>query len=307
MNIEQWQHHHSFGENKEHIEKKTFIVVLITFFTMFAEIAFGLITNSMALFADGIHMGTHAFALGISLFAYVLARKYSKNNKFVFGTWKIEILGAYTSALTLGMVAIMMIYSSVDRIINPITIQYNQALIVAIVGLIVNLACAVIFNIGESNHHHGHQNNDHTHYHEHEDLNFKSAYLHVIADAVTSVFAIIALLGAKYYKLDVLDPIMGIVGAMLITRWAFALLGDSSRILLDYNSNDSLTNKIKKLIEFDGNTLITDLHLWKVADNSYSCIIALVSSDNHSIEESKNKLYSLNELVHVTIETNKTN
>ncbi len=300
MNIEQWQHSHSFGKNKEQIEKKTLIVVLITFAMMIAEIAAGLLSNSMALFADGVHMGTHAFALGISFFAYILARKYSKNQKFVFGTWKIEILGAYTSALLLGVVAIMMTYSSIERIIRPKVIFYNEALIVAVIGLLVNLACAYILHSSTGHHEHEHHASDH----DHEDLNLKSAYLHVIADALTSVFAIVALISAKYFNLQFLDPVMGIVGAFLIMRWSLSLLKDSSKILLDYNVNQPLANKIKEIIESDEETKITDLHLWKVADNSYSCIIALVSDNDQSIEDYKNRLHVLKELAHVTVEIN---
>lgn len=303
MNIDEWRHHHSFGEDKEHIEKKTLIVVIITILTMFAEITVGLITNSMALFADGVHMGTHAFALGISLLAYVLARKNTGNNRFVFGTWKIEILGAYTSALILGVVALSMVYASIERIINPVSIHYNQALLVAIIGLAVNLTCAIILNGGGGNHGHHHEHGT-DHSHDHDDLNLKSAYMHVVADAITSVFAITALLGAKYYQLDFLDPFMGIVGAILITRWAFNLLRDSSIILLDYNHDDSLAAEIKGLVEVDGRTAITDLHLWKVADNSYSCIIALVSSENLAAADIKHRLGSISKITHVTIEIN---
>lgn len=304
MNIEQWQHHHSFGENKEHIEKKTLMVVILTFIMMIAEIAFGLMTNSMALFADGLHMGTHTFALGVSLLAYILARKHSKNKKFAFGTWKIEILGAYTSALTLGIVAVLMLYSSIERIIHPVSIYYNQALIVAIIGLVVNLISAVILNLGRNTRNLSVNDGD-DHHNKHEDLNLKSAYLHVIADALTSIFAIIALLSAKYLNFNYLDPIMGIIGAILITRWAFALLRDSSKILLDYDTNMVLSDKIRKIIEDDRLTLVTDLHLWKVSDNSYSCIIALVSKDNLPIVEYKSRLSSLSELAHITIEINK--
>ncbi len=309
MNIAQWQHHHSFRPDKEHIEKKTLIVVLITVFMMISEIAFGLITNSMALFADGVHMGTHAFALGISLFAYILARKQSNNSRFAFGTWKIEILGAYTSALILGMVAVMITYSSIDRLLHPVSIHYDQALIVAGLGLLINLACAFILNTGTERDHQDHAHHDgsdhHHHHHKHDDLNLKSAYLHVISDALTSIFALIALFCAKYFGLNFLDPIMGILGAVLITRWAISLLRDSSRILLDYTANTALHNKIKAAIESDGHTFITDLHLWKVSDNSYSCIIALTSDEHHSITEYKNKLHSLDELAHVTLEINR--
>src|SRR5512145_1569301 len=224
-NLELWQHHHVFNVEKKAIEKRTLAVVIITFVMMAAEIFFGWLTNSMALFADGWHMGTHAFALGISLAAYILARKYARDHTFAFGAWKIEILGAYTSAIVLGLVGLFMIYSSVERLLHPLAIHYNQALLVAVLGLAVNVICALILNAGEQSHQHFH-NHDHPHDHphhderehadRHEDLNRKSAYMHVVADALTSVLAIIALIGAKYFNFNWLDPLMGVVGAGLI-------------------------------------------------------------------------------------------
>ena len=165
--IELWRHQHTFNMEKKGIEKRTLIVVFIAFVTMIVEIVFGWLSNSMALFADGWHMGTHAFALGISLAAYIFARKYSKDHRFTFGTWKIEILGAYTSAVVLGMVGLIMVLTSLERIINPLAIQYDQALIVAILGLVINLICAVILDFQtdshEHDHHHGEHAIDHTH------------------------------------------------------------------------------------------------------------------------------------------------
>ncbi len=224
--IELWQHHHVFNADKKSVEKSTLIVVVITFVTMIAEILFGWISHSMALLADGWHMGTHAFALGISLIAYVMARKFAKDRSFTFGTWKIEILGAYTSAIVLGLVGLIMIYSSINRILHPLNIYYNQALLVAVIGLTVNVVCAVILNSGGHSHenaHHHEEDDHHAHSHHHEDLNLKSAYLHVVADALTSVLAIAALIGAKYFNFVWLDPFMGIVGAVLIIRWSYLL------------------------------------------------------------------------------------
>jgi cation diffusion facilitator family transporter len=314
MDIAGLRHHHSFRENKERIEKKTLVVVLITVSMMGAEIVFGLLANSMALFADGVHMGTHALALGVTLLAYILARKLSHNRSFVFGTWKIEILGAYTSALILGVVAIIMAYTSIERLLNPVAIRYDEALVVACIGLAVNVICAFILNTartahhhhGEHRHHSGHEH-DHDHderSHVHKDINLRSAYLHVVADALTSVFAIVALISAKYFDFVFLDPIMGIAGSILILRWAFFLLRDSSKILLDYDTNPALADKIKASIEGDGSASITDLHLWKVSDHSYSAIIALVTNEKYSTEEYKNRLRSLEELAHVTVEVN---
>ncbi|PKN10208.1 MAG: cation transporter [Deltaproteobacteria bacterium HGW-Deltaproteobacteria-7] len=305
--IELWQHHHTFNAEKKAIEKRTAIVVIITFATMTAEIIFGWISNSMALLADGWHMGTHAFALGISLMAYMMARKYAKDETFTFGTWKIEILGAYTSAVVLGIVAVIMIFSSVERMINPLNIYYNQALFVAIVGLSVNLVCAAILNNGSHAHEHDHHSDDHQHSHHphhHEDLNLKSAYLHVMADALTSILAIAALLGAKYFKLNWLDPFMGIVGAGLIIHWSFLLLKDTSGILLEREMGNPIADEIKSEIESDGDSKISDLHIWKVAQNQYACIVSLVTAEQYSLEDYKTRLHKVHELVHVTIEIN---
>lgn len=297
--IELWEHHHLFNVDKKSVEKSTFIVVVITFVTMIAEILFGWLSQSMALLADGWHMGTHAFALGISLLAYVMARKYAKDRSFTFGTWKIEILGAYTSAIVLGLVGLIMIFSSVKRLIHPLSIYYNQALFVAVIGLTVNVVCAIILSRGGHAHSHDHH---HEESHHHEDLNLKSAYLHVVADALTSVLAIAALLGAKYFDFVWLDPLMGIVGAGLILHWSSMLLKETGGILLQREMDNPITDEIKQEIESDGDSVISDLHIWKVAQNKYACIASLVTSKNCSIEDYKKRLAKVHELAHVTIE-----
>jgi cation diffusion facilitator family transporter len=306
--IELWQHHHLFNSEKKAVEKRTLIVVVVTFVTMVAEIFFGWMSNSMALLADGWHMGTHAFALGISLAAYILARKYAQDETFTFGTWKIEILGGYTSAIVLSIVALAMIFSSVERILQPLSIHYNQALFVAILGLLVNLACAFILNSGghahEHEHHHRGGDEHAPHEHHHEDLNLKAAYLHVVADALTSILAIAALLGAKYFNLIWLDPFMGIVGAGLILRWSFILLKGTGNILLEREMNGEIADEIKKEIESDGDSKICDLHLWKVAQNKYACILSVVTEKKFSIEDYKARLAGVHELAHLTIEVN---
>jgi cation diffusion facilitator family transporter len=326
QHIRSWRHEHLFNQDKKKIERKTFIVVIVTLAMMAAEIFFGWLTHSMALLADGWHMGTHAFALGISLTAYVLARKYARDDKFTFGTWKIEILGAYTSAIVLGLVGILLIFTSVERLIDPGEIRYNQALLVAAIGLVVNVACALILRGGHKHllgRHHGHhhgpegeepspgQPHDHDHHHEagltdpvHTNLNLKSAYLHVIADAVTSVFAIVALLGAKYGDLNWLDPFMGMVGAVMILRWSAYLLKDAGSILLDRHTDFPVIQEITASLESDGETKISDLHVWKVADEKYACIVSLVTGQVRSLEEYRARLREVPELAHVTIEVN---
>jgi len=298
--IERWQHPHVFNTEKKTVEKRTLIVVIITFVMMIAEIFYGWLTNSMALFADGWHMGTHAFALGISLFAYILARKYAADDRFAFGAWKIEILGAYSSAIVMGIVGLFMIFTSVERIINPLGIQYNQALFVAILGLLVNVVCAIILNTGGHSHEHAHDGDDHAKHH--HDLNQKAAYLHVVADAVTSVLAIVALIGAKYYNFVWLDPFIGIVGAGLILRWAALLLKDTSKILVQREMDSPIAGEIKGLMESDGDTKVSDLHIWRVAQNKYACVVSLVAENGYSIEEYKKRLTNIHELAHSTIE-----
>jgi len=303
--IDLWQHHHIFNTDKKAIENSTLIVVIITFITMVAEILFGWLSHSMALLADGWHMGTHAFALGISLIAYIMARKYAKDRSFTFGTWKIEILGAYTSAIVLGLVGLIMIYSSVQRILHPLSIYYNQALLVAFIGLTVNVVCAMILNSGGHVHEHAHHHEEdehHAHNHHHEDLNLKSAYLHVVADALTSVLAIAALLGAKYFDFIWLDPFMGIVGAGLILHWSSLLLKETGGILLQREIDNPIADEIKHEIESDGDSIISDLHIWKVAQCKYACIVSLVTSRNYSIEDYKKRLAKVHDLAHVTIE-----
>jgi cation diffusion facilitator family transporter len=298
-----WKQLHSFNHSKINTERRTLIVVIITFAVMVAEIIFGLFTHSMALLADGWHMGTHAFALGISVAAYVVARKQSENSRFTFGTWKIEILGAYSSALILGLVSIAMIFASIRRLAHPLNILYDEAIIVAIFGLVVNIVCAFILNAGRPRNILGHTHH-HDEGHDHADLNLKSAYLHVIADALTSVFAIAALLGAKYLHSNWMDPLMGIVGAILIARWAGFLLKDSAQILLDHGADPSLCSEINHCIESDGDSIVSDLHVWKVGYDKYACIISVDATKRYTCADYKDRLKGIHNLAHITLEIN---
>lgn len=304
--IHLWQHDHDFNTGKKSSETKTLVVVIITLLTMFAEIFIGWLTNSMALLADGFHMGTHSIALGISLGAYMLARRHARSSRFAFGTWKIEILGAYTSAIILGIAGLAMIIMSVERFLNPLVIRYNEALLVAVLGLSVNIVCAFILGSGHAHgHEHNHDEDVHDHRYEHGsdmDLNLKSAYLHVVADALTSVLAISALLGAKYLKLTWLDPAMGILGAFLILRWAFLLLRDTSRILLDWHGDLSMTKSIREIIEQDNESKVNDLHIWQVSEGRYACIVSVVTGSGRTYSYYKKLLDSVPGLVHVTVE-----
>jgi cation diffusion facilitator family transporter len=257
----------------------------------------------MALFADGWHMGTHAAALGIAFIAFAMARKYARDTRFAFGTWKVEILGAYTSAIILGIVAISMTVMSIERFINPERIAYDEAIIVAVIGLAVNLICAIILSVGTSHDHDHGLSHDHERSHNHgHDLNLRAAFVHVVTDALTSVLAIVALTGGKFLRFSFLDPLMGIVGALLIARWTWGLLKDSSGILVDKEMDSPVVERIKQLLENDGTTRVSDLHVWRVAQTKYSCIVTVARSNTTTIADYKERLKQIPELIHISIE-----
>jgi len=303
---QKWYHSHIFDEGNPLAERNTRIAVALTAFMMVAEIIGGWAYNSMALLADGWHMGTHALALGLSVMAYGAARRYVNDKRFSFGTWKIEVLGGYTSAIFLVGVAALMFYESAQRLISPTPIHYGEAIQIAIIGLVVNLICAWLLKDGhhhDHDHHHGH---DHSHDH-HHDLNLRSAYMHVIADAATSVLAIIALFCGMLWGAAWLDPIMGIVGAGLVTVWAYGLLRDSGRILLDAEMDAPVVDEIYDVIEASPiKATITDLHVWRVGKGKYSCILSLHTTEEASPDFFKQQLSIHEELVHITVEVNQT-
>jgi len=292
---------HNFNVSNPISKRNTLYATLLTFVTMIVEIVGGMYYNSMALLADGWHMSSHVLALGMAYLAYVMASKYADDFRFNFGTYKIEILGAYTSALFLLVVAFFMVYHSVDRIFNPADIQYKEAISIAILGLIVNLICAWLLR-GEDHHHH-HDDEVHDHAHEH-DMNLKAAYLHVLADALTSILAIVALSGAMIWGVTWLDPVMGIVGSVLVFIWAIGLLKQSGKILLDAEMDHPIVEEvIDSINNIDHNIEIHDLHIWKVGKGKYSCILSIVShKDDLEIDVIKKHLSSNYDLVHVTIE-----
>ncbi|MDD3595667.1 CDF family Co(II)/Ni(II) efflux transporter DmeF [Sulfuricurvum sp.] len=304
----EYRHHsHIFDEGNPLAEKNTRIAVALTAFMMVAEIFGGWIYNSMALLADGWHMGTHALALGLSVMAYSAARKYAGDNRFAFGTWKIEVLGGYTSAIFLVAVAALMLFESAQRLIAPTPIRYDEAIIIAIIGLSVNLICAWLLKEGHSHdhhhHNHGHEHHHHTHHH---DLNLRSAYMHVIADAATSVLAIFALICGKIWGAAWLDPMMGIVGAGLVGIWAYGLLRDTGRILLDAEMDAPVVAEIYEVIEASPvPATITDLHVWRVGKGKYSCILSLHTAEEVDPDFFKEQLRIHEELVHITVEINK--
>lgn len=260
-----------------------------------------------ALLADGWHMSSHTFAIGLSAFAYAAARRYASDPRFAFGTWKIEILGGFASAIFLLGVSGMMVFGSVERILAPQRIDYQEAIFVAILGLLVNLVCAMI--LGNAHHNHGHHHHhDHAHdaHDHHHDLNLKSAYLHVIADAATSVLAIVALVGGMLYGWAWLDPLMGIVGAMLVAAWAKNLLIETGKVLLDREMDHPVVDEIREVIESTDDpdeTRIADLHVWRVGRAAYSCAVSIVThSATLTPEQVRQRLSVHEEIVHTTIE-----
>jgi cation diffusion facilitator family transporter len=301
-----WTHSHVFDCGSPAAERGTRTVMWITAATMIVEIWAGWWFNSMALLADGWHMSSHAVAIGLSAFAYVAARSYSKDSRFAFGTWKIEILAGYTSAVFLLGVAALMAFVSVERIVAPQVIQFPEAIAVAVVGLIVNIACALILGRAEKQHNHPNARADKTPHHHHHDLNLRSAYLHVIADAATSVLAIVALVGGMFFGWNWLDPVMGIVGAILVARWAWGLLRDTGRVLLDREMDHPVAAEIREVVaslDQTQSTRIADLHLWRVGKAKFACILSLVTHDpDLSPNRIKAGLSEHEELAHVTVE-----
>ncbi len=303
MAMEGRRHSHVFDEGNPLAERNTRWAVVLTAIMMISEIAGGWVFNSMALLADGWHMSSHALALGVSVVAYAAARRFAHDPRFSFGTWKIEVLGGYTSAICLLAVAALMLYQSVERLVSPMPIHYDQAIAIALVGLLTNLVCAWLLKGGQEHHHgHGHAHSDHAH--PHDDLNLRSAYLHVVADAATSVLAIVALFGGKLWGANWLDPVMGIVGAGLVAVWAFRLLRETGRVVLDAEMDAPVVAEIRELIASSPAAEITDLHVWRVGKGKYACILSLVAQGGATPEEFRNRLRIHEELVHVTVELN---
>ena len=297
-----WNHEHSFGQDKKRSsETRTIIVILITASMMCIEIVAGLAYGSMALLADGLHMASHTAALSISAYAYYFARKRAHDRSFSFGTGKVNSLGGYTGAILLLIFALMMVYESIHRLLKPEDILYNQAILVAVIGLIVNGASMLILGHDE-HHHHGHDHHGHDHHgHDH---NLRAAYLHVLADTLTSFLAIIALLAAKFYAWNWMDPIMGIIGAILITKWSIGLLKQSGNVLLDRQGPDHLVKSVEKVIKsMPSKPEIVDLHIWLIGPNIFSAAITVLANEEKCIGcLIKSEIKNISAIVHTTIE-----
>lgn len=300
--LETGAHAHVFlGDNHERNERRTWIVIALTATMMVAEIAAGTVFGSMALVADGWHMSTHAAAMLIAALAYLYARKNARNPRFTFGTGKFGDLAAFASAVVLALIALLIGWESLVRLANPIPISFPQAIAVAVIGLAVNLVCAWLLRDDHS--HHGHHHHDDDHHHGHgKDNNLRAAYLHVLADALTSVLAIGALLAGSVYGWLWLDPAMGIVGALVIARWSWGLIRDAGGVLLDYvPASEDLPDEIRSAIEKEGD-VITDLHVWQLGPGHHGAIVSLMTDHPKAPSSYRQKLAHIHDLSHVTVE-----
>jgi cation diffusion facilitator family transporter len=324
--LARWRHDHSFGQDQRRPgERRTQLVIGITATMMVVEIAAGVLFGSMALLADGLHMASHAVALGINAYAYVYARSHARDASYSFGTGKVNTLGGFTGAVLLAAFALLMVSESVQRLVVPVPIAFDQAILVAVVGLLVNGASMLILghhhgdDHGADHHHDDDHGDDHDHNHDHDhdrdhvqhsrgerDHNLVSAYLHVLADALTSLLAIVALLAAKYFGLGWMDPTMGIVGAVLVARWSWGLLRATSAVLLDRNAPAEVCAAVRARIEgVDGNC-VSDLHIWCIGLNLYAMVLTVVSPQPRAPDDYKALLPSDLNIVHATVEVHGT-
>lgn len=294
--LQRWTHDHTFGQERRRPgERRTFVVIALTSVTMVVEIAAGVAFGSMVLLADGLHMASHAVALGVSAFAYVYARRHADDPRYSFGTGKVNTLGGFSGAVLLAVFSLTMVVESIDRLLNPVAIVFDHALVVAVLGLAVNGVSAVVLGRDDPDH----EAHEHGHAHDH---NLKSAYLHVLADALTSVIAIAALLVGKYFGLVWMDPAMGIVGALLVARWSAGLARSSGRVLLDRQGPPELRECLKRAIESDGDGTVADLHLWSIGPGIYSLVMTVVADRPVSADVYRERLPDDMGLAHVSIE-----
>jgi cation diffusion facilitator family transporter len=276
-------------------------VIAITVVMMLLEITAGIISNSMALLADGWHMSTHAIAFVMAALAYHFTRRHASDVRFSFGTGKIGVLGGFSSAIVLAIIALAMAGESVHRLFSPLTIHFNEAIGIAALGLCVNVICAFLLK-EDPHHHHSHGDAETGHVH-HHDLNQRAAYIHVLADAFTSVLAITALTSGKFFGWAWLDPVVGIVGSGVVFSWAYTLLRDTGVVLLDVTPHTSdLPQEIRRAIESDGDSVVTDLHVWQVGSGKFAAIVSIVAHEPKPCETYRTLLREHDELVHVTIE-----
>ncbi|MDR1888172.1 MAG: CDF family Co(II)/Ni(II) efflux transporter DmeF [Zoogloeaceae bacterium] len=299
-----WRHSHHFLDGRDaNRQRRTLWVVWLTFVTMLMEVAFGYLTGSMALLADGWHMGSHVAALGLAVFAYRYARRQSGNPRFTFGAGKVGALGGYTSALFLALVAVLMLWESFARLRQPIEIAYNDALLVAVIGLLVNLVSAWLLRDDSHGHEHG-QGHDHHDGQDH-DHNLRGAFLHVLADLMTSVLAIAALVGGQRWGWVALDPMMGFIGAAVILYWSWGLLRTTSRTLLDAEDHAGLEKDIIAAIESRPDHKVVDLHIWRLSSTAEGCIVSILTHHPEPLENYKQCIAAFPGIGHVTVEINR--
>ncbi len=337
--LERWQHAHAFGTDVvARGERRTRWVVAITLVMMVAEIVGGLVYGSMALLADGWHMGTHAAALGVAAFAYAYARRHARDPRYTFGTGKVGALGGFASAVGLAVVALLVFGESASRLARPVSIHFDQAIAVAVIGLLVNLGCALLLREHDHGHEHGrlddaagdaHEHGDvHEHaagaqerssrgdaepghaahghaHHAHRDHNLRAAYVHVLADALTSVLAIAALLAGKVLGWSFMDPVMGIVGSLVISRWSIGLLRDTGAVLLDAEVGEARTAAMRRALEAGGDDRVADLHVWRVGPRHLAAIVSVVTSTPRPPADYRARLRDFGDLVHLTIEVHR--
>lgn len=303
--LDQLTHDHVFlGNAHDRNARRTLWVVLLTAGMMVVEIVSGVLFNSMALLADGFHMATHAGALGVAAIAYAYAKKHANSRRYSFGTGKVGDLAGFASAMALGLVALGIAVESAQRLLSPQSVAFGEATIIAVVGLLVNLASAWLLG---ADHHHGHDHghghhhhhdHSHGHGHHHHDNNLRSAYVHVLADALTSVLAIVALLGGRYLGWVWLDPVMGLVGATVIAVWSWSLMRDTASVLLDAHESH-LEEEIREFVEGPGDARITDLHVWRVGPGAHAAIVAVKGIDGDTV---RSRLHEVHEIAHLTVE-----
>jgi cation diffusion facilitator family transporter len=295
------EHDHTIGQDARRPgERKTIVVIALTAVMMVVEIVAGLLFGSMALLADGLHMGSHAAALTVTAVAYVYARRHAGDPRYSFGTGKVNALGGFTSAVLLALFAFLMVSESVQRFLHPVRILFDQAILVAVVGLVVNGVSALIL-AGQPHHHPGHEHEG-GHEHGHDDHNLRAAYLHVLADALTSLLAIFALLAGKHLGLGWMDPLMGIVGAALVARWSWGLLGQTARVLLDRQASEEIRERVRRSVEDGGSDRVTDLHVWEIGPGIFAAEISVASTAPRPPDDYKERLPADAGIVHATVE-----
>lgn len=303
-----WEHDHNYlSADHSRAERNTWRVIWLAAAMMVIEIVAGSLLGSMALLADGWHMASHVSALGISAFAYAYARRHADNARYSFGTWKVGVLGGFSSAVVLGVVSALIAWESLSRLRAPLAIGFNDAILVAFVGLLVNLLSAWMLDMphGDAAHDHDHDHAETAPHAGHEDHNLRAAYFHVIADALTSVMAIGALLTGKYLGWVWMDPLMGIVGAGIIARWSFTLIRDTARVLLDGDVEPETAERLRSCIERHADNRVVDLHLWRVGPQQLCGIISLVTHEPLPPEHYKQLLEGVTDLSHITVEVNR--